>query len=225
MPRRTQAARSRVEPNTTSILHYAWHKRISPETENPQVRHTPGLPCLLLAAAAGGVGTGHACNLPAGPCLRPACLVADVAANHRLGAAWSCTPLQLALPGSTCLPHPPTPAALPPTSVASHCSAPQGYLLDGAAGQLAELLTAALPEDAVRLSEPVIKLARTPDGVVATTLEGEYEARAVIVATPPHLAGRIQYEPAMDPLRSQLTMNAPLVGAHTYPLLGTQVAT
>lgn len=69
MPRRTQAARSRVEPNTTSILHYAWHKRISPETENPQVRHTRGLPGLHLAAAAGGGGTDHACDRPAGPCL------------------------------------------------------------------------------------------------------------------------------------------------------------
>lgn len=63
----------------------------------------------------------------------------------------------------------------------------------------------------MRLEEPVVKLARTSDGVVATTLRGEYAARAVIVATPPHLAGRIQYEPAMDPNRSQLTMNAPLV--------------
>ena len=101
----------------------------------------------------------------------------------------------------------PTPAACPPPL------SRQGYLLDGAAGQLPELLAAALPKGAVRLSEPVVKLARSPSGgVVATTLEGQYEAGAVIVATPPHLAGRIQYEPPMDALRSQLTMNAPLVG-------------
>lgn len=145
-------------------------------------------------------------RLPCGRCVPP------TTGWELPGAA---TPFQTVLPGpgSTYVPPPPPPAALPPTSVASHCPPPQGYLLDGAAGQLAELLTAALPEDAVRLSEPVIKLARTPEGVVVTTLEGEYEGRAVIVATPPHLAGRIQYEPPMDPLRSQLTMNAPLVGA------------
>lgn len=34
----TQGARTRVEPNTTPILHYAWHRKISPETEAPQVR-------------------------------------------------------------------------------------------------------------------------------------------------------------------------------------------
>lgn len=72
-------------------------------------------------------------------------------------------------------------------------------------------MTAALPKGAVRLNEPVVKLERTASGVAATTLEGRYEAGAVVVATPPHLAGRIQYEPPMDSLRSQLTMNAPLV--------------
>lgn len=35
-------------------------------------------------------------------------------------------------------------------------------------------------------------------------------ARRVIVATPPHLAGRIQYDPPMPPIRDQLTQRMPM---------------
>lgn len=52
------------------------------------------------------------------------------------------------------------------------------------------------------------------DGTVtAVTLSGLYTARAAIVAMPPHLAGRIAYDPPMPAARDQLTQRMPMVGA------------
>lgn len=37
-----------------------------------------------------------------------------------------------------------------------------------------------------------------------------YNAKYVIVAMPPHLAGRIQYSPPLPPMRNQLTERVPM---------------
>ena len=47
-------------------------------------------------------------------------------------------------------------------------------------------------------------------GVRVTTDRGVFTGRRVVVAVPPALAGRIDYEPALPPLRDQLTQRMPM---------------
>ncbi len=62
----------------------------------------------------------------------------------------------------------------------------------------------------VMVSQPVRQIAQRDDKVRATTQSGAtYTARAVIVAVPPTLAGRIEYEPPLPPARDQLTQRLP----------------
>jgi monoamine oxidase len=60
--------------------------------------------------------------------------------------------------------------------------------------------------DRVELSAPVRAIRTDGDGVVA----GEISARRVIVALPPALAGRIDYQPALPGARDQLTQRMPM---------------
>jgi monoamine oxidase len=62
----------------------------------------------------------------------------------------------------------------------------------------------------VRLEAPVKKIEVAGDKVAATTPAGQFEARQMIVAVPPLLAGRIEYEPALPYWRDQLTQRAPM---------------
>ncbi len=61
-------------------------------------------------------------------------------------------------------------------------------------------------EDRVELSAPVRSIRADGDEVVI----GEIRARRAIVAVPPTLAGRIEYEPALPPPRDQLTQRMPM---------------
>lgn len=62
----------------------------------------------------------------------------------------------------------------------------------------------------VRLNSPVTRIDQTSGHVVATTRGGErHEAAHVIVAIPPTLAGRIDYQPLLPPWRDQLTQRVP----------------
>lgn len=58
---------------------------------------------------------------------------------------------------------------------------------------------------AVQLGMPVRKLAQSRDGVDAITDGGNLGGRYAIVAIPPVLAGRIEYEPSVSVARDQLT--------------------
>jgi monoamine oxidase len=60
--------------------------------------------------------------------------------------------------------------------------------------------------DRVRLSAPVRAIRADGDGVVV----GEVRARRAIVAVPPALAGRIEYDPALPGARDQLTQRMPM---------------
>jgi monoamine oxidase len=60
--------------------------------------------------------------------------------------------------------------------------------------------------DRVELSEPVRAIRSDEEGVVAS----EVSARRVIVAVPPTLAGRIEYDPPLPGLRDQLTQRMPM---------------
>jgi monoamine oxidase len=93
---------------------------------------------------------------------------------------------------------------------------PEKYLLRGAAGQIPPLLYQQLGGDkVVQLSSEVVAIHQTGDGVTVrtTTPQGykDYEGKAVIVATPPWLAGAISYtssvegRPGMSARRMHLT--------------------
>lgn len=132
------------------------------------------------------------------------------------------TPTRTAL-----LPHL-TPAPLP-----SLHQAPEGLLFDGGAAQFPQRLAAQIGPDRIKLGEPVLQIRQTgvPEtvtplrrilhsltgdtsgtpGVTVVTLHGSYRARAVIVAMPPHLTGRIWYTPPMPATRDQLTQRMPMV--------------
>lgn len=62
----------------------------------------------------------------------------------------------------------------------------------------------------VRLSSPVARIRQDDRGVTVTTRDGEsVSAGRVIVAIPPTLAGRIDYQPILPAWRDQLTQRVP----------------
>jgi monoamine oxidase len=63
--------------------------------------------------------------------------------------------------------------------------------------------------EAVALSAPVRKIAQTSTGVQLDTDEGSFSGKRVIVATPPAMAGRIDYSPPLPFLRDQLVQHMP----------------
>ena len=72
--------------------------------------------------------------------------------------------------------------------------------------QLISLRMAEELGDRITLSTPVRSIRTDDDGVVA----GEVRARRVIVALPPALAGRIEYDPILPGPRDQLTQRMPM---------------
>lgn len=68
--------------------------------------------------------------------------------------------------------------------------------------------------DRVTLSAPVRRLTTAADGVVAQTDVGEFRARRAVVAIPPTLAGRVEYDPPLPAARDALTQRTPM-GATT----------
>jgi monoamine oxidase len=64
--------------------------------------------------------------------------------------------------------------------------------------------------DRIILNAPVRLIDQSGSKVVVTTDKGNVKANAVIVAVPPTLAGRIDYNPIMPRLRDQLTQRVPM---------------
>jgi monoamine oxidase len=79
----------------------------------------------------------------------------------------------------------------------------------GGSALIAERLAARLG-DVVRLGAPVSRISVTGDKVTAATAAGQFEGRRIVVTTPPLLAGRIEYEPALPHWREQLTQRTPM---------------
>ncbi|WP_418059713.1 flavin monoamine oxidase family protein [Pimelobacter simplex] len=77
----------------------------------------------------------------------------------------------------------------------------------GGSVQVAQRLAEGLD---VRLGTPVTRIAQDAGGVTVTTRDGEQvTARHAVVAVPPTLAGRLDYEPVLPPWRDQLTQRVP----------------
>ena len=94
--------------------------------------------------------------------------------------------------------------------VSPQSETPEALLFDGGAGQFPTRLAASLPRDAVCTAEPALFINHSASGVAVTTPKGVYRGKAVIVAMPPHLTGRIHYDPPLPPARDQLTQRAPM---------------
>ncbi|WP_341715886.1 FAD-dependent oxidoreductase [Micromonospora sp. FIMYZ51] len=78
---------------------------------------------------------------------------------------------------------------------------------------LAEAMAAALGPEVLRLAAPVLAIEEDETGVVAQTDAERFAAKAVVVAVPPALAGRIRYVPALPALRDGLTQRMPMGSA------------
>lgn len=62
----------------------------------------------------------------------------------------------------------------------------------------------------VLLEAPVRRVAQDGEGVTVQHARGEARARYVVVAIPPALAGRIEYDPPLPAARDQLTQRTPM---------------
>jgi monoamine oxidase len=77
------------------------------------------------------------------------------------------------------------------------------HLVDGGAPEVAVRLAAKLA-DTLRLSSPVRRIRQTGGGVEVFSDRLTVDARRVIIATPPLLASRIEYDPALPAAQTQL---------------------
>lgn len=68
----------------------------------------------------------------------------------------------------------------------------------------------------VILAAPVRSIQQHADGVTVDTDQGRFHALRAIVAVPPMLAGRIDYQPALPALRDQLTARMPMGSVIKY---------
>ncbi|MGA7486556.1 MAG: FAD-dependent oxidoreductase [Xanthobacteraceae bacterium] len=82
-------------------------------------------------------------------------------------------------------------------------STTETHLVDGGAPEIAMRLAATLG-DALHLSSPVRRIRQTGAGVEVFSDRVTVDARRVIVAAPPFLAGRIDYDPALPEAHAQL---------------------
>jgi monoamine oxidase len=78
----------------------------------------------------------------------------------------------------------------------------------GGAQTIASRVATALGKRVV-LSAPVRRIEQSSSGVTVVSDSSSATGKRVIVAIPPTLAGRIHYEPALPPLRDQLTQHMP----------------
>lgn len=97
-------------------------------------------------------------------------------------------------------------------------SIPEGAQQDrfvGGAQQISERMAEQLG-DRVRLNTPVLAIEQGSDGVVVRTHAGPVDAKRVVVAIPPVLAGRIHYSSALPAARDQLTSRMPMGSVIKY---------
>ncbi|HEY8638385.1 MAG TPA: flavin monoamine oxidase family protein [Solirubrobacteraceae bacterium] len=76
--------------------------------------------------------------------------------------------------------------------------------------QLVSIRMAAQLSKRVVLRAPVRRIVTSPGGVTVTTDRGTFRGKQVIVAIPPSLAGRIDYQPLLPASRDQLTQRMPM---------------
>lgn len=78
----------------------------------------------------------------------------------------------------------------------------------GGTQQISNKLAAQLGEEVV-LNSPVTRIEQSDEGVKVFSRERLWEAKKVVVALPPTLAGRLTYQPPLPGMRDQLTQRIP----------------
>jgi monoamine oxidase len=86
----------------------------------------------------------------------------------------------------------------------------QDFRVSGGTQGIAVRMADRLGRKHVLLNNPVRRLSQGAKSVVADADEATVKAKRAIVAIPPHLAGRIAYEPRMTAVRDQLTQRVPV---------------
>jgi monoamine oxidase len=81
--------------------------------------------------------------------------------------------------------------------------------IEGGVQPVAERLAGLLPAGALRLSSPVSGIAQNDHGVVVEAPGTTIRAGRAVVALPPTLAGRIDYDPPLPARRDQLVQHMP----------------
>lgn len=95
---------------------------------------------------------------------------------------------------------------------APQVEAPETWLFWGAAGQFPEHLAKDITQQGgkIIIDAPCTKLLHDDEGVSVVTPRGTWNASYVVMAMPPHLTGRIDYEPELPVKRSQLADRSPM---------------
>jgi monoamine oxidase len=86
----------------------------------------------------------------------------------------------------------------------------QDFRVSGGTQGIAVKMADQLGRKNVLLNNPVRLLSQGPKSIVAHAEKATVKAKRAIVAIPPHLAGRIAYEPRMAAVRDQLTQRVPV---------------
>lgn len=86
----------------------------------------------------------------------------------------------------------------------------QDFRVSGGTQGIAIKLADQLGRKRVLLSQPVRRISQGPKSVYVYADKATVKAQQVIVAIPPHLAGRIVYEPGVPAVRDQLTQRMPI---------------
>ncbi len=80
----------------------------------------------------------------------------------------------------------------------------------GGAQSLANKIIATFPPETIQYNAPVKAITQDGDGVEVIGKDFSYKAKKVVVALPPTLAGRIDYQPLMPANRDQLLQRIPM---------------
>lgn len=80
----------------------------------------------------------------------------------------------------------------------------------GGAMSVALKMAASFPVDTIRFNSPVKTIIQDDEGIEVIGKDFNYKARKVIVAIPPTLAGRIDYQPILPANRDQLLQRIPM---------------
>ncbi|HTU98624.1 MAG TPA: flavin monoamine oxidase family protein [Solirubrobacteraceae bacterium] len=86
----------------------------------------------------------------------------------------------------------------------------QDFRVTGGTQGVAIKMASQLGHKRVLLSQPVRRISQGPKSVFVYADKATVKAKQVIVAIPPHLAGRIAYEPGLPAARDQLTQRMPI---------------
>lgn len=86
----------------------------------------------------------------------------------------------------------------------------QDHRVSGGTQRIAVKMADRLGAEHVLLNNPVRRVSQGPRSIVAHADKATVKAKRAIVALPPHLAGRIAYEPPMPAVRDQLSQRVPV---------------